>query len=121
MEISLLLSLIALVISVLCPVVTTILTNAHQRKMHRLEFREKHRAEVIEGFLSSVANRIDSSSTNRSLHGYDAFYNEMFFYIKKDAWTALRDLDESLDRSPASSRAALDKLIEELQSDPPRS
>ena len=42
---------ISLVISILSPSISALITTRHERKMYSLKFYEQHRAETIEGYI----------------------------------------------------------------------
>lgn len=121
MNFPLIISLVAIVLSVASPFLTASINNRHERKMYVLRFYTEHRAEVIEKYLSAVRGRLDTPH-NRSFLSYDQHYGEVFLYLPKSMWQIVKDLDRALDTDNVSAKQALyEKLIDELCKHPPRS
>lgn len=57
-SVSLLISFIALAVSIITPGLNTILQNRHELKMYKLRTVEQHRQEVVEAYIRSAGTVI---------------------------------------------------------------
>lgn len=95
MEVSIVISGIALAVSVLSPFFTAMLNNRFRLKIMRKQFYHKHRAEVIEGYLSS-AGQIIYSGSPESLSAFGKFSHEIFLYADPKMWSDIEKLNTIL-------------------------
>ena len=109
MEVSILIAGIALVVSVVSPVLTAISNNRFHLKLMRKEFYHKHRAEVIEGYLSS-AGQIIYSASSENLAAFGKFSHEIYLYADASMWDDIKELNEIL--SPLSQNVYSNKPID---------
>ena len=121
---SLLISIIALAVSVLCPVITAWVNNYYQMKFRDKDFFDKHRAEIIEGFLRTAgACTCSETKSNREecLIEYGKYYAEIHFYAPESLWKDLYELHIMLiSGSPKGAHSQLAKISKVLLNYSPR-
>lgn len=89
------LSGIALVASVLSPVLSTIFTNRHQRKLYDRQFYLEHRAKVIEEYLAATGAVIrDSGDAN--LADYGKCSGEIYLYVPQELHCYLEQISVAI-------------------------
>jgi hypothetical protein len=118
---SIVISGIALVVSVLSPLLSTIASNRHQRKMNRMEFFDKHRAEVIEGYLkyASIASAMRIGIPNE----YFSYYSEIFLYAPEPLIDDIKKIDVLVcgnESERAEGRTLIAAASVKLRDYPPR-
>ena len=94
---------IALAISILSPAITTLLTNRHQLKLHKLDIQEKRediyneaRISVIEEFISKVSKCISHPSGTNKIECAECFFY-IYAYTPQSLWPFLDDLNSKLE------------------------
>lgn len=94
---------IALAISIISPAITTILTNRHQLKLHKLDTQEKRedaynaaRISAIEEFTSKVGKYISHPSSSNQKE-YAECYFRIYAYVPHALWPFLDDLSSKLE------------------------
>lgn len=112
---------IALIISVASPIITTLLNNKHQLKLHNAEFYSLHRAEVIEHYLQTIGLLL-KNRTPENLEAYNKCFGEIFFYIPEKHWKLIEIIDHSInnENSTAGARNNVKELCKQLSKKPPR-
>lgn len=95
LEPSIVISAIALVVSVISPVLTTLVNNYQRNKEFEQEFFTKHRAEVIERYINSVGSFARTGDLT-FLAEYGKSYGEIFLYVDKSLWPKLDNINELL-------------------------
>lgn len=121
MEVSILISLTAVAVSVLSPVIVTVLNNWHQKKLRLLEFRVQHRAEIIEGFIRTVSEAC-KFTTAEKISKVGTYSSEIYLYLDESFWSDI-DLINSIliynyskERIP-EAQAAIISIAKSLSSD----
>lgn len=92
---SVIISAIALLVSVLSAPLTTFLNNRHQLKMRNIEFYQEHRAEAIETFIRTAGAAI-RVQTNETMRDYGQAYGEMFLYAPHELWDDIIALNKEI-------------------------
>lgn len=118
-DISLIISIIALVVSALSPVLSSIISGKYQIKVTKMEteaelkqkqleldaeakrryheFYEQHRAEVIERYINSVGRAVQHFAVgNRQEFGESM--GEIYMYVDQSLWPLLDTIARKLDR-----------------------
>lgn len=120
MDWSVLISVTALVISVLCPVLTALVNNLFQLKFRNRDFFNKHRAEVIEGYLRT-AGACTCNDSKEARSEYGKYYAEIFLYAPEPIWGDLELFHEMITSGSAKGTyAQLIKISKVLSKNPPR-
>lgn len=120
LTLTVILSLVALAASVLSPILTALITNHHQRKMHEINFFETHRAETIERYIQA-AGAVIRSGTQSTFTEYGACLGEIYFYVPQDLWWHLDQISHFLNEPNYKSAADhFTELCKKLANDPPR-
>lgn len=99
MEISLVLSIVALVSSVLSPVLVAFVNLINEHAVFRRKFHFEHKVEVIERYISSAGEAIFSRSED-SRAAFGRVCGEIYLYLPSGYWkmadelrNAIRDCD----------------------------
>lgn len=92
---SVVISGIALVVSVLSPVLTTILTNWHQDKMWARNNYFIHKSDVIEQYVKSTGIALKQQTVD-TLETYGSSYGAVFFYAPTEAWPLIEQIDNAI-------------------------
>lgn len=94
---------IALAISIVTPAITTLLTNRHQLKLHKLSVKEKReddynaaRILVIEQFISNISKYISRPSAANERECAECFFR-IYAYVPQLLWPFLDVLNEMLE------------------------
>lgn len=94
---------IALAISIVTPAITTLLTNRHQLKLHKLSVKEKReddynaaRILVIEQFISNISKYISRPSAANKRECAECFFR-IYAYVPQSLWPFLDVLNEMLE------------------------
>ena len=81
-----LLTAIIAVAAVISPVITTLMNNAHERKMKKLENQQKlyetdylHRRETFENYLVALANRIHVNNGTKQQEYLDCYLKALLY------------------------------------------
>lgn len=108
---------IALAISIISPAITTLLTNRHQLKLHKLSIKEKRdddynaaRISVIEEFISKVSKYISFQSLENERGCSECFFR-VYAYTPQSLWPFLDDLNGQLTSNRFSDAQDLFKDI----------
>lgn len=107
-DLPLTISLVALILSVVSPVIASIISGAFQIWQKRIElnaakekrkqrFYEQHRAEVIERYIRAVGKAC-RMGTVANLDEFGASMGEIYLYVSKDHWELLDRIATKLDR-----------------------
>lgn len=73
----------ALLLAIASPVITTIANNCYNATVWKLEYYEKHRAEVIETYLKSIGEYIYSPREEAKIK-YAQSLGEIFMYVQQE-------------------------------------
>ena len=138
-DVSLIISIIALVVSALSPIISSIINGKYQIKVAKLEaeeelkrkrleieaeaqrryheFYEQHRAEVIERYINSVGKAIQRFASG-NLQEFGESMGEVYMYIDKSLWPLLDTIARKLDRhNPVDPSAEFRELCQKLSYD----
>ena len=116
-----LISITALVVSVLCPVLTALVNNLFQLKFRNRDFFDKHHAEVIEGYLRT-AGACTCNDSKEARVEYGKYYAEIFLYAPESLWSDIELFHEMIASGSAKGTyAQLIKISKVLSDNPPRS
>lgn len=127
MDWSTIIALVALVISVVSPFLTTVLSNRFKQRIRNQDFYDRHRAEVIESFIKSAGAFIKSSSSRETWAEFGANMGEIYLYTDESLWPSLDKLNELLrshitvNNDLALCHQLLIHICKELAENPPRS
>lgn len=135
-DISLIISIVALIISALSPVISSVINGKYQLKVTKIEteeelkrkkmeleaeaqrryheFYEQHRAEVIERYINSVGKTIQNfAAGNRQEFGESM--GEIYMYVDESLWPLLDSIAQKLDRrNPSDPSPELRELCQKL-------
>ena len=122
-----LLSIIALFVSVLSPVLAAFVAHLHERKMFDRKFYDQHRAEALERFLKS-AGTIVTLCNDESFLEYRAAYGEALMYMDDSLRKSVSAFDVLIytmfsENSPETESIALmefKNICDALRENPPR-
>lgn len=81
---------IALVVAIVSPVITAIISNHHQAKMKHLEIIEKRGLDVIENYLAITSREILTTGISDS---YRKSYTQIFLYAPSSLHPAIEELN----------------------------
>lgn len=112
-DISLLISVIALILSVLSPALSAIISGRYHLKGKSRElavdimkinhkFYEQHRVEVIERYITA-AGRASKSFDDKNREAFGAAVGEIYMYVNEDQWPLLDEIVKKL-----SGRSGID-------------
>lgn len=94
-DLSTLIAFVALIVSVLSPLITAIINNWFSYKMHHDEFHEKPAAEAIERYVSSCgAFIVNPTGTNED--NYFKSFGEILLYAPNDLFGAIEILNDDI-------------------------
>lgn len=111
---------IALCVTVITPLLTTITRNRHEIKMYKLQYREKRRDEVVSGYLRSLSAIVMGRDYN-NLAEYGRYYGEIFIYAPSALWDKIVDMNGHVsalfkptgtDMDVVTARTALTEILE---------
>lgn len=83
---------IALVASVLSPVLTACFNNRHQRKMWEMQQREETRSEAINSYLAAAGMML-YQHTSEGVDLYGRAHGKVFAYVPRELWPLIIELD----------------------------
>ena len=117
-DLSLVISLAALLFSFLSPVLSSLISGYFRLREKKLElkaeldkqsniFFSQHRAEVIEAYIEAVG-RVSASSTSENLSRFGGARGEVYLYIDEDLWPLLDSISNNV--SSCDYTLALDLL-----------
>lgn len=110
----------ALFVSIFSPAITTLIDNRFKLKKYRIEFYEKHRAEVIEKYLNAVGAAIYQQEIE-DIREYGKSFAEIYLYVPSYLWHTLDKIGfEISEKSYDPAKALLAELSKQLSTDPPR-
>ena len=89
-DMALVVSVASLSVAVFSPVLVSIFSNRHERKMYRLRFVTEHKHEVIENYLRFAGKCIFLFDLT-ALAEFESIASEIFMYAPKTMW---EDLDQ---------------------------
>ena len=116
----LLIGSISLVISILSPAISALITTRHERKMYSLKFYEQHRAEIIEGYIRTCG-AVLSNPTIDNLSDFGKFSGELFFYVPNELYELVRNLNCLIrSREYDAANELFNTLCTALTKNPPR-
>lgn len=81
---------IALAVAIISPVITTIISNAHQSKIKRLEIMEQRGLKIIEDYLAITSKEILTTGISAD---YRKCYTQIFLYAPQKIHKDLEELD----------------------------
>lgn len=81
---------IALVVAIISPVITTIISNTHQSKIKRLEIMEQRGLKIIEDYLAITSKEILTTGVSDT---YRKCYAQIFLYAPKRLHKDLEELN----------------------------
>lgn len=84
---------IALAVSILSPMLTSIINNHHQVKMKRIEIFVTSKMKIIEEYLSSAGHVIYYRAQDGS-ESYSTAIGKIYSAAPKSLWGKISDLDE---------------------------
>lgn len=107
-DLSLAISLVALVLSVVSPVISSIISGAFQIWKKKIEvkadkekreqrFYEQHRVEVIERYIRAVGKAC-RMGTAANFDEFGASMGEIYLYVSEKHWDLLNSIATKLDR-----------------------
>ena len=112
-------STIALITAIISPIITTILNNRHQIKMHNINFYESHRAEAIENYLKATGYAIQDQSSLSEQYG--KHLAEIYLYLPEELWDYIDKIDAFLRQSQFdAAKSNFISLCKALHKNPPR-
>ena len=118
--ISIIISGIALVVSVVSPVLTAAINNHHETKMYKLRFHDEHKAIVIENYLQA-AGRCISAKDDIAFQNYGEAYGEIFFYAPESLWNKITSLDLYIRNCEYDIASGIfNKLLKDFAQESPR-
>lgn len=92
---SVIISGIALIVSVLSPMLTSIINNRHQDKIWTREHDAQHKLEVIDNYVRCTGTVL-KKATSDTLSAYGNGFGEIFFYTPKSVWALIEDIDKAI-------------------------
>lgn len=112
---------ITLLAAIFSPAITTVINNRHTAKMQRMEYYEKHKAEVIEKYIQAAGKAI-KNATDTCMQEYGEASTEVYFYIPEEYWDILDELDNRISNYDyAEARLCLREFCKCIAaSNPPR-
>ena len=116
---------IALILSILSPIITSFMNNKHQLKMHDLNFYQAHRAEVLEHYISATGKAITYHSSQNT-GNYNEAYGEFLIYINDKILDKVQKLNILINNSSydsyirAKAVSIFDEICVFLRNDLPR-
>lgn len=81
---------IALVVAIISPIITTIISNTHQSKIKRLEILEQRGLKIIEDYLDITSKEILTTGISDN---YQKCYAQIFLYAPKKLHKDLEELN----------------------------
>lgn len=116
MDLSLLISIVALVLSVLSPVISSIISGLFHYNEKKLElkseserrnheFYEQHRAEVIERYINA-AGKASKSFSDGNLQEFGASMGEIYMYVDQSLWPLLDSIASKIDKDRSGDPTA---------------
>lgn len=106
---SLLISLSALLVSVLSPTLTALVNNAHSAKQERIRFRQEHQFAAISNYLRA-AGIVCGYWIPENMSVYLSCCGEMYFYTPEKLWHFIDEISSAL--LEKNTRAAQTWLLE---------
>lgn len=110
MDVSVVIAACSFIIAVFSPAVTEYVRYKHERRVRDFDFFIRHRAEVIERYLSEVCRCCSSSQ-----YGFENL-PEAYLYIPKELWPLMDEIASELTYSGDGpigphKKAAMSKLL----------
>lgn len=99
---------IALIVAIVSPVLTTIITLHHQRKMYEKKMMSKRKLDTIEGYLRSASESAQTIGTSEDFAVYEAL---IFLYAPIELVPKIKLLNQSVKKTD-HSEATLNLLQE---------
>lgn len=117
---STIIAIIALAVSVLSPVITTLVNNHHQRKSREWEFYEEHKAHAIENYLRCAGAVLESGRGDASEYGKSM--GEILLYVSDSLRDKIVELDTCFKATETrlASTPIFAHICEELSQESPR-
>lgn len=81
---------IALIVAIISPIATAIISNAHQSKIKRLEIMEQRGLKIIEDYLAVTSREILTTGISDN---YQKCYAQIFLYTPKKLHKDLEELN----------------------------
>ena len=120
-EISDIISGIALIAAILSPVITAVIQNSHESKMHKQKFYDEHRATAIENYIKATGTINHYGISNELLEEYGKYSKEIYLYAPEYLWKYIEEIDGLIkNRKFKDVSEPLAKLCIEFSKDPPR-
>lgn len=117
---SIFIAAIALLISIISPILTAIINNHYKIKEYKSEFYEKHRAEVIERYLNSVGSTLYRQDLD-DIREYGRSFAEIYLYVPSYLWDTLDKIGfEISEKNYDAAKGLLAELSKKLSCYPPR-
>ena len=113
---------ISLLISILTPILTSIINVVHETRMYKRRFYIEHKAEVIEKYISSTGKRILSADSDYAPE-YGQHYGEALIYVNKETADKMLELHSILNPYSYDGKKAVDifnSICNDLRKNPPR-
>ena len=88
-------SSVAALSAILAPVITTMMNNNHQLKLKELDSNEGHKRKIIESYISSASEYINNPCSDSSEKYYE-YKNLIYFYISKQYWEIVDNIDHAI-------------------------
>lgn len=121
LELSFTITAIVALISLISPIVTTLLNNRHQLKIRKLELAQKqsentvlYMRNIFENYVSALG-KLPAHATNEALEEYGKYYPLAYMYLPENLQSDMSDinilvLEHMWDRIPP----LLEKLIPQI-------
>lgn len=111
-DLTLIVAIAALVLSIVSPFVSSLISGHYrikereldavdEHKRYHRQFYEAHRAEVIERYISAASNRI-ASDTMESEANYLSAMSEVYLYLDEPLWKFVYDVNSGIDTNDES-------------------
>lgn len=93
--VSIILSVLAMLVSAFAPIITTRMNNRHQLNMKEMELYDFRRADAISAYVRAVGAYIKSSTVDAA-DQYGKAYGEIFLYAPESLWDKISNLNQRL-------------------------
>lgn len=113
-------SIIALLGSILSPIITAKINRHYDIEEQKLKFYNTHRAEVIENFISALGAKIEVTDVHMDLD-FGKSFGEIYLYTSPELWDDIDNLVNTIDSlSLKEKRLKFSDLCKKLNQHNPR-
>ena len=118
---ALLMSLAAILLSVLSPLLTALINNHYHLKFKNMDFYETRRAGAIESYIHAAGAYIQNASIENA-QAYGIAYGDIFLFAPSSLWPEIEALNKELigPRNPILFHSHFTKICQSLSPEYPR-